>query len=82
MGYPWENEKEVKSGFHRGISAALNYFLTQKQKMSKMLLAGHQLNRFGEFSVVQLMWDIGSHAERRRLFVVRWFGNLKDDSNN
>jgi hypothetical protein len=47
-----------------------------------MLLAGHQLNRFGEFSVVQLMWDIGSHAEGRRLFVVRWFGNLKDDSNN
>ena len=40
------------------------------------------MNRFGEFSVIQLMWGIGPHAEGRRLFVVRWFGNLKDDSNN
>jgi len=59
-----------------------NNFLTQIKKTSKMFLAGHQLNRFGEFSVVQLMWDIGPHAEGRRLFVVRWFGNLNDDLNN
>jgi hypothetical protein len=44
-------------------------FLTQFKKTSKMFLAGHKLNRFGEFSVLQLMCGFIAHAEGRRLSV-------------
>ncbi len=46
-----------------------NNFLTQTKKTSKIVEAGHKLNRFGEFSVLQLMRGIGPHAEGRRLSV-------------
>ena len=57
-------------------------FLDFEHENVENLLGRAVMNRFGEFSVIQLMWGITPCAEGRRLFVVRWFGNLNDDSNN